>query len=62
MPDRIYEPGEIVPVSGQYGIVNRYGQYLGAEITCVQGHRFPPTRVAGAHGYVLRDRTVHSVW
>jgi len=55
----VYEPGAVVPTSGLYGVVDRSGRYLGVEITCVAGHRFPPTRVPGGHGYVLRDRTIH---
>lgn len=58
MSGRIYRPGEIVPVSGQYGAVNVYGNYTGREVTCVKGEPFPPTRV-GEAGYRLRDRTTH---
>lgn len=61
MSKRIYKPGEIVPVSGQYGAVNFSGSYVGREVTCVKGERFPPTRV-GEAGYVLRDTTVHRGW
>ncbi len=56
---RIYRPGETVPQSGQYAVVNRHGQYLGREVTCVRGERFPPTRTQAEYGYVLRDATVH---
>jgi hypothetical protein len=58
MSRRIYRAGEIVPISGQYGAVNVYGNYTGREVTCVKGERFPPTR-AGEAGYVLRDTTTH---
>ena len=54
----IYRPGDIVPISGQYGVVNYAGQYVGREVTCVKGHRFPPTE-PGEYGYFLRDRTQH---
>jgi hypothetical protein len=58
MSRRIYRPGEVVPVSGQYGAVDYVGRYAGREVTCVKGERFPPTR-AGEAGYVLLDATTH---
>jgi hypothetical protein len=58
MSKRIFRPGEIVPVSGQYGAVNYLGHYVGREVTCVKGEHFPPTR-AGEAGFVLRDATTH---
>ncbi len=59
MTTHIYRPGETVRVSGQYAVVNRNGQYLGREVTCVQGEPFPPTRTQAEYGYVLRDATAH---
>lgn len=59
MAKQIHRPGEIVPVSGQYNAVNSSGSYMGRQVTCVRGERFPPTRV-GEAGYVLADATVHS--
>jgi len=57
---RIYRPGELVPVSGQYAVVTVTGTYVGREVTCVKGEHFPPTRAGtNEHGYVLRDATVH---
>lgn len=55
----IYRPGQIVPTSGQYGVVDVYGRYLGRQVTCVRGEKFPPTRTPREHGYVLQDTTVH---
>jgi hypothetical protein len=55
----IYRPGERVPVSGQYGVVNSAGGYLGREVTCVKGEPFPPLRGYPEHGYRLRDATRH---
>jgi hypothetical protein len=56
----IYRPGQIVPVSGQYGVCNFAGQYLYREATCARGQKFPPTRHGTAeYGWRLRDRTVH---
>lgn len=60
MSNRIYRPGEIVPVSGQYAVVKVNGAYAGREVTCVKGEPFPPTKYVGEYGYVLRDATVHS--
>lgn len=57
LPKTIYVPGQTVPRSGQYGVVNRLGTYLGVERTCVRGKIFPPTNTPGGHGYVLRDAT-----
>ena len=58
MSQRIYRPGEIVPVSGQYGAVTVWGSWTGREVTCVRGERFPPTYHPEA-GYKLRDATIH---
>ncbi len=59
MAKTIYRPGQRVPISGQYGVVNRLGTYLGTERTCVRGEPFPPINTPGGHGYVLRDATKH---
>ena len=57
---KIYRPGETVPVSGQYGVVDVHGSYLGREVTCSKGETFPPTRAATReYGYLMRDVTVH---
>jgi hypothetical protein len=56
---RIHRPGEIVPASGQYAVVDAWGRSVGREVTCVRGERFPPTRASYEHGYVLRDATTH---
>lgn len=56
---RIYRPGQLVPTSGQYAVVNDRGHYLGREVTCVRGEHFPPTRTHVEFGYVLRDATIH---
>lgn len=57
---KIYKPGEIVPTSGQYGVVNASGSFLGREVTCVRGEHFPPTRGYPEYGYRLKDATVHT--
>lgn len=56
---RIYRPGETVPTSGQYSVVDASGRSCGREITSVRGEPFPPTRTAREFGYVLVDATVH---
>lgn len=57
---KIYRPGEIVPVSGQYAVVTILGARVGREVTCVRGEHFPPTRTHAEYGYVLSDRTHHT--
>lgn len=59
MTKTVYRPGQRVPVSGQYGVVNRLGTYLGVERTCTRGEPFPPMNTPGGFGYVLRDATKH---
>ena len=41
MAKRIYRPGEIVPVSGQYDVVSSIGTYQGRQVTCVKGEPIP---------------------
>lgn len=56
----IYRPGQTVPRSGQYGVCNVHGAYLGREETGVKGRQFPPVRHGTAeYGWRLRDLTVH---
>lgn len=52
----LFKPGEICPASGQYAIVNRDGNPIGAERTVVNGASFPPTPESGQR-YVLVDPT-----
>jgi hypothetical protein len=40
----IYRPGQTVPVSGIYNVVDVYGTYLGRQITSEGGETFPATR------------------
>ena len=56
----IYRPGQTVPQSGQYGVCNSAGSYLGREATCTKGEPFPPTRAGTSeYGWRLRDLTIH---
>lgn len=50
------KPGELAPVSGQWGIVTPQGKPTGVERTIVRGEPMPPTPKPG-HGFVLVDRT-----
>lgn len=61
MGSSIYRPGQRVPVSGIYNVVNAYGTYMGYQRTCVVGEPFPPV-VYPAYGYVLAQQTVHTGW
>lgn len=58
MSRTIYRPGQRVPTSGQYAVVNSSGYRVGREVTCVRGEAFPPTR-ANEYGFVLADATQH---
>lgn len=58
MSTTIYRPGQRVPTSGQYAVVNSSGYRVGREVTCVRGEGFPPTHF-GEYGYRLADATQH---
>jgi hypothetical protein len=55
----IHRPGEIVPTSGIYKVVNRAGTYVGRQDTFVRGTRFSPVKTPSEFGYVLYRQTVH---
>jgi hypothetical protein len=55
----IYHPGQKVPQSGLYEVVDRIGIYVGQQDTCVKDDTFPPVRTPREHGYVLADAAVH---
>ena len=56
----IYRPGDHVPASGIYNIVNRVGTYMGRQTTEIAGNHFEPVRIwAGEYGYTLHRQTVH---
>jgi hypothetical protein len=62
-----HEPGEEVPASGVYNVVDRDGNYLKHQITCHKGDPFPPAsheellrRASGApYRYELAYEAVH---
>ena len=50
------KPGNIAPVSAQYGVVGPRGGDTGREVTVPMGRPLPPTPKPGM-GYVINDRT-----
>lgn len=59
-PSRIFLPGEDVPVSGVYNVVDRDGNYLFHQRAWVKGHdEFGPTKDPAGHGYVLAYPAEH---
>lgn len=59
MAATIYRPGEIVPTSGVYNVVDRVGVYVGRQDTFVKGVRFSPVNTPREFGYVLSEPAVH---
>lgn len=55
---QLFKPGEIVPESGQYQLINADGSSEGREVTSTKGEPFPPTPESGMH-YQLVDPTRH---
>ena len=55
----IYRPGQRVPVSGIYNVVDASGNYTGRQDTCEEGDTFPPTKFANEYGYTLAQQTIH---
>lgn len=53
-----WHPGETVPRSGQYDIINPDSVNTGYQITGVKGKQFPPQRYKGCT-YRLSDPTTH---
>ena len=59
MTQTIYRPGNLVPVSGIYKVVDLFGVSVGRQVTCEEHEAFPPTVHAGEYGFVLLQQTVH---
>ncbi|MBW4640381.1 MAG: hypothetical protein KME05_19560 [Gloeocapsa sp. UFS-A4-WI-NPMV-4B04] len=55
---QLYKPGEIVPTSGRYELMNADGSSKGREVTSTKGEHFPPTPESEMH-YKLVDPTHH---
>lgn len=59
MAPTIYRPGNLVPVSGIYKVVDVLGVGVGREVTCEESEVFPPTMHSREYGFVLVRQTVH---
>ena len=56
----IYQPGETVPVSGIWNVVDQWGTYAGRQVTSEEGETFPPVdRSRGEYGFALHQQTQH---
>lgn len=56
----IYRPGNTVPVSGIYNVVNSLGSYMGRQVTSEEGETFPAVdTLRGEYGFVLYQQTQH---
>jgi len=53
MPAHPYHPGQTVPSTGVYALVDQDGRYTGREETHEQGTTFPPTRGGDERRYAL---------
>lgn len=53
MPAQAYHPGQTVPSTAVYTLVDQHGRFAGREETCEKGTTFPPTRGGKEHGYKL---------
>lgn len=57
---RTFGPGQEVPVSGVYNVLDENGAYLERQITCHSGNQFPPQGERGGHPqYELAYRAIH---
>ena len=54
----MYKSGQKAPLSGQYGLFDKNGNYKKREVTVVKGEPFPPTPSVGMY-YRLKDKTIH---
>lgn len=56
----IYRPGNTVPVSGIYNVVNSIGAYMGRQVTSEEGETFPAVETSrGEYGFTLHQETQH---
>jgi hypothetical protein len=58
MPATRYRPGNVVPVSGIYKVVDIFRVGVGREIACEEGETFPPMMNTEEYGFVLMRETV----
>ncbi len=56
----IHRPGNIVPVSGIYNVVDMFGNYMQRQVTSEEGEIFPAVNTArGEYGFTLHVQTQH---
>jgi hypothetical protein len=56
----IHRPGNTVPVSGIYNVVNSSGAYMGRQVTSEEGETFPAVDTSrGEYGFMLHQQTQH---
>lgn len=56
----IHRPGNIVPVSGIYNVVDQWGTYMGRQVTSEGGEIFPAVNTdRGEYGFTLHVQTQH---
>jgi hypothetical protein len=53
MPAHPYKPGQIVPSTAVYTLVDEANQYAGRQEIHEQGNTFPPTRGGNERAYKL---------
>jgi hypothetical protein len=53
----VYQPHEIVPVSGEYEILTATGARTGETVYCTRDHRFPNVNPPG-FGFLLAQQKV----
>lgn len=54
----VYQPHEIVPISGQYEVMTQSGERAGGKITCSKGDRFPSVSPPN-YGFLLARQAVN---
>jgi hypothetical protein len=57
----IFEPGEIVPASGIYGVLHDENHSQKHEVTCIIGKKFPPCNHCGADVRFRLVRAAHHI-
>lgn len=50
----VYQPNEIVPLSGWYAVLNAAGEGVGQSVYCEKENRFPPVQPP-CYGYLLEQ-------
>lgn len=53
----VYQPNEIVPISGQYEILTKIGERTGETVACSKNDKFPNVSPSN-YGFLLAFQTV----